>query len=105
MQRLRVRLRQRLGPEADRAQRGLGDLRRIGGDRGERFGLVADAVGGEQRMLKLTASLADGIPVDLQDTLTGLDDSNIQLLIAVFIDLAARQPTIRLAKASMTKAT
>ena len=37
--------------------------------------------GGEQRMLKITASLADGIPVDLRDTLTGLDDSNIQLLI------------------------
>ena len=28
-----------------------------------------------------SASLADGIPVDLRDTLTGLDDSNIQLLI------------------------
>ena len=26
--------------------------------------------GGEQRMLKITASLADGIPVDLRDTLT-----------------------------------
>jgi hypothetical protein len=37
--------------------------------------------GGEQRMLKLTASLADGIPVDLRDTLTGLDDNNIQLLV------------------------
>jgi hypothetical protein len=37
--------------------------------------------GGEQRMLKITASLADGIPVDLRDTLTGLDNSNIQLLI------------------------
>jgi hypothetical protein len=37
--------------------------------------------GGEQRMLKVTASMADGIPVDLRDTLTGLDDSNIQLLI------------------------
>jgi hypothetical protein len=37
--------------------------------------------GGEQRMLKITASLADGIPVDLRDTLTGLDDRNIQLLI------------------------
>jgi len=37
--------------------------------------------GGEQRMLKITASLAHGIPVDLRDTLTGLDDSNIQLLI------------------------
>ncbi len=38
--------------------------------------------GGEQRVLKITASLADGIPVDLRDTLTGLDDRNIQLLIA-----------------------
>jgi hypothetical protein len=37
--------------------------------------------GGEQRMLKITASLADGIPVDLQDTLTSLDDTNLQLLI------------------------
>jgi hypothetical protein len=37
--------------------------------------------GGEQRMLKLTASLANGIPVDLRDTITGLDDHNLHLLI------------------------
>ncbi|MGH3279505.1 MAG: hypothetical protein ACRDNW_10250 [Trebonia sp.] len=37
--------------------------------------------GGERRMLKITASLADGIPVDLRDTLTSLDDANLQLLI------------------------
>lgn len=37
--------------------------------------------GGEQRMLKITASLADGIPVDLCDAVTGLDDRNIALLI------------------------
>ena len=37
--------------------------------------------GGEQRMLKITASLADGIPVDLRDTITGLDGRNIQLLL------------------------
>ncbi|HXC81218.1 MAG TPA: hypothetical protein VNV62_05130 [Trebonia sp.] len=37
--------------------------------------------GGEQRMLKITASLADGTPVDLRDTVTGLDDRNIQLLL------------------------
>jgi hypothetical protein len=36
--------------------------------------------GGEQRMLKITASLAGGIPVDLRDTITGLDDRNIQLV-------------------------
>ena len=32
-------------------------------------------------MLRITASLADGIPLDLRDTLTGLDDRNIQLLV------------------------
>jgi hypothetical protein len=37
--------------------------------------------GGEQRMLKITASLADGIPVDLRDTITGIDDRNIQSLL------------------------
>jgi hypothetical protein len=37
--------------------------------------------GGEQRMLRITASLADGIPVDLRDAITGLDDRNVQLLI------------------------
>jgi len=41
--------------------------------------------GGEQRILKITASLADGIPVDLQDTLTGLDDRNVQLLITAVL--------------------
>jgi hypothetical protein len=37
--------------------------------------------GGEQRMLKITASLANGIPADLRDTLTGIDDRNLHLLI------------------------
>jgi hypothetical protein len=37
--------------------------------------------GGEQRILRLAASLADGIPVDLRDSLTGLDDHNITLVI------------------------
>ena len=46
--------------------------------------------GGEQRMLKITASLADGILVDLRDTLTGLDDSNIQLLITAIRHAAGK---------------
>lgn len=37
--------------------------------------------GGENRMLRLAASLAGGIPVNLRDALTGLDDRNIQLVI------------------------
>jgi len=36
--------------------------------------------GGEARMLRLTASLAAGIPVDLRDALTGLDSHNAQLV-------------------------
>jgi hypothetical protein len=35
--------------------------------------------GGEQRILRLAASLAAGIPVDLRDTLTGLDNRNVEL--------------------------
>jgi hypothetical protein len=48
--------------------------------------------GGEQRMLKITASLADGIPVDLQDTLTGLDTDNIARLITAILHAAGSDP-------------
>jgi hypothetical protein len=37
--------------------------------------------GGERRILQLSASLAGGIPVDLRDAVTGLDDRNTALLI------------------------
>jgi ABC-type cobalamin/Fe3+-siderophores transport system ATPase subunit len=37
--------------------------------------------GGEQRTLRLAASIAGGTPVNLSDTLTGLDDRSIQQLI------------------------
>ena len=33
-------------------------------------------------MLRITASLAGGIPVDLRDTITGIDDRSVRLLIA-----------------------
>ena len=48
--------------------------------------------GGEQRMLKITASLADGIPVDLHDTITGLDDDNIARLITAILHTAGKRP-------------
>jgi hypothetical protein len=52
--------------------------------------------GGEQRMLRLAASLADGTPVDLRDALTGLDDRNITLLITAVLHASgnARNPGI-----------
>lgn len=48
--------------------------------------------GGEKRMLRITASLADGIPVDLCDALTGLDDSNIQLLMTAMRHAFGKRP-------------
>ncbi len=36
--------------------------------------------GGEARMLRLAASLAEGVPVDLRDALTGLDSRNAELV-------------------------
>ena len=46
-------------------------------------------------MLKITASLADGIPVDLQDTLTGLDHHNVQLLITAVLQASGQRPSHR----------
>jgi hypothetical protein len=47
--------------------------------------------GGEQRMLRLAASLADGTPVDLRDALTGLDDRNITLLITAVLHASGKR--------------
>jgi hypothetical protein len=38
--------------------------------------------GGEERLLRLAASLAEGIPVDLLDALSGLDEGNAALVVA-----------------------
>jgi hypothetical protein len=48
--------------------------------------------GGERRILLLSASLADGIPVDLRDTVTGLDDRNTALLLTAIRDAAGKRP-------------
>ena len=48
--------------------------------------------GGERRMLKITASLADGMPVDLQDTITGIDDRNVALVIAAIRHASGKRP-------------
>jgi len=41
--------------------------------------------GGEDRMLRLAASLAAGTPVSLRDTLTGIDHRNIELVITAVL--------------------
>jgi len=48
--------------------------------------------GGENRMLRLAASLADGIPVNLRDALTGIDDRGIQLVIKAVLHASGHRP-------------
>jgi hypothetical protein len=50
--------------------------------------------GGEQRMLRMTASIADGIPVDLRDSLTGIDDHNVQLLLRAVLHASGQRPSL-----------
>jgi hypothetical protein len=50
----------------------------------------------EHRMLRLTASLAHGIPVDLQETLTSLDDHNVRLLLRAVLHASGRRPAPQL---------
>jgi hypothetical protein len=48
--------------------------------------------GGERRLLKLSASLADGVPVDLRDAATGLDSRNIQRLVTAIRHASGKRP-------------
>ncbi|MGH3203205.1 MAG: hypothetical protein ACRDP5_14290 [Streptosporangiaceae bacterium] len=48
--------------------------------------------GGERRILMLSASLAAGIPVDLRDAVTGLDDRNFQRLLTAISHASGKRP-------------
>ena len=48
--------------------------------------------GGEERMLRLAASIAGGIPVSLRDTLTGIDHRNIELVITAVLHAWGQRP-------------
>jgi hypothetical protein len=48
--------------------------------------------GGERRILRLAASIADGIPVSLRDTLTGIDHRNIELVITAVLHAWGQRP-------------
>jgi ADP-ribose pyrophosphatase YjhB (NUDIX family) len=49
--------------------------------------------GGENRMLRLAASLAAGIPVSLRDTLTGIDGRGTQLVIQAVLHASGHRPS------------
>ena len=51
---------------------------------------------GEDRMLRIAASLAEGIPVDLGDVLTGLDTANVDLVVEAVLHASGRRQTPRL---------
>jgi hypothetical protein len=46
--------------------------------------------GGERRVLRIAASLADGIPVDLRDAFTGMDASNVGRAVRAMLHAAGR---------------
>jgi hypothetical protein len=48
--------------------------------------------GSENRILRLAASLADGIPLDLQDALSSLDDTSLQHVVTAIRHAAGRRP-------------
>jgi len=48
--------------------------------------------GGERRILQLAASLAAGIPVDLRDAVTGLDERNLRHLLTAISHAAGKRP-------------
>jgi hypothetical protein len=50
--------------------------------------------GSERQIIKLAASLAAGIPVDLSDAVTGLDDRNIQRLITSIRHASGKRPDV-----------
>ncbi len=48
--------------------------------------------GGERRIFLLSASLAGGIPADLRDAATGLDDRNIRQLLTAILHASGKRP-------------
>jgi hypothetical protein len=48
--------------------------------------------GGERRILQLSASLANGTPVSLRDTLTGLDDHNTARMLTAIRHATGKRP-------------
>ena len=48
--------------------------------------------GGERRVLQLSASLAGGVPADLRDAVTSLDEINIARLVTAILHGSGKHP-------------
>ena len=52
---------------------------------------VLPCSGGEGRMLRIAASIAEGVPVDLREAVTGLDENNAVLAVAAVLHAAGHR--------------
>ena len=52
---------------------------------------VLPCSGGEGRVLRIAASLAVGVPVDLREAVTGLDERNVVLAVAAVLHAAGHR--------------
>jgi hypothetical protein len=52
---------------------------------------VLPCSGGEGRVLRIAASIGEGVPVDLREAVTGLDENNAVLAAAAVLHAAGRR--------------
>ena len=52
---------------------------------------VLPCSGGEGRVLRIAASIAEGVPVDLREAVTGLDEDNTSLVVAAVLHAAGHR--------------
>jgi len=52
---------------------------------------VLPGSGGEGRVLRIAASIAEGVPVDLREAVTGLDEDNAMLAAAAVLHAAGQR--------------
>ena len=50
--------------------------------------------GGEGKVLRIAASIAEGMPVDLREAVTGLDESNVVLAAAAVLHAAGHRSLV-----------
>jgi hypothetical protein len=55
---------------------------------------VLPCSGGEGKVLRIAASIAEGVPVDLREAVTGLDESNVVLAASAVLHAAGHRSLV-----------
>ena len=55
---------------------------------------VLPCSGGEGRVLRIAASIAEGVPVDLREAVTGLDEGSIALVVSAVLRAAGHRGVV-----------